>query len=140
MTAETAAVPAPRAPADGPPKLDLSTRLAIDRTVAAHERTMLAWVRTATSLISFGFTIYKFFQFERHGQEAEHHLIGPTQFSVLMVLTVLAALWLSAVEYRASLDRLREVDPAVPRSRLGGLAALIGLLGAVALLAMIFRL
>ena len=25
---------------------------------------MLAWVRTAASLISFGFTIYKFFQLE----------------------------------------------------------------------------
>ena len=24
----------------------------------------MAWVRTAASLISFGFTIYKFFQFE----------------------------------------------------------------------------
>jgi putative membrane protein len=38
--------------------------LAVDRTWLAHERTLMAWVRTATSMISFGFTIYKFFQFE----------------------------------------------------------------------------
>ena len=27
----------------------------------AYERTMLAWIRTAVSLITFGFTLYKFF-------------------------------------------------------------------------------
>jgi uncharacterized membrane protein YidH (DUF202 family) len=26
---------------------------------------MMAWIRTATALITFGFTIYKFFQLER---------------------------------------------------------------------------
>ena len=46
------------------PSLDTGTKLALDRTWLAHERTMLAWVRTAASLISFGFTIYKFFQLE----------------------------------------------------------------------------
>ena len=29
--------------------------------MVALDRTLMAWVRTATSLISFGFTIYKFF-------------------------------------------------------------------------------
>ena len=48
---------------------DDRTALALDRTRLAHERTLMAWARTATSLISFGFTIYKFFQgLERHGE------------------------------------------------------------------------
>ncbi len=34
--------------------------LAVGRTVLAMDRTLMAWVRTALSLISFGFTIYKF--------------------------------------------------------------------------------
>jgi uncharacterized membrane protein YidH (DUF202 family) len=42
-----------------------STELAVERTWLAHERTLMAWVRTATFMISFGFTIYKFFQFEQ---------------------------------------------------------------------------
>lgn len=37
----------------------LGDRLAIERTVMAAERTLLAWVRSGVSLISFGFTIYK---------------------------------------------------------------------------------
>ena len=45
---------------DAVPKL--SDRLALDRTRMGADRTLMAWVRTALSLISFGFTIYKFLQ------------------------------------------------------------------------------
>jgi uncharacterized membrane protein YidH (DUF202 family) len=37
-----------------------NTDLAFERTMLAYERTLMAWVRTAISLISFGFTLYKF--------------------------------------------------------------------------------
>jgi len=36
--------------------------LALHRTRLAAERTLMAWIRTALSMISFGFTIYKFMQ------------------------------------------------------------------------------
>jgi len=38
---------------------DVGTRLALDRTYVADERTLLAWVRTSLSMISFGFTLSK---------------------------------------------------------------------------------
>ena len=37
-------------------------QLAVDRTCLAHERTLMAWVRTAVSMIGFGFTIVQFFE------------------------------------------------------------------------------
>src|SRR4030095_4895232 len=43
--------------------VDSSQSLAVQRTFLAHERTLMAWVRTSASLISFGFTIYKFFAY-----------------------------------------------------------------------------
>ena len=43
-------------------ELKIGDRLALDRTRMAAERTLMAWVRTALSMISFGFTIYKFLQ------------------------------------------------------------------------------
>ena len=43
-------------------ELKISDILALDRTRMAAERTLMAWVRTALSMISFGFTIYKFLQ------------------------------------------------------------------------------
>ena len=43
-------------------ELKLVDMLALDRNKLAAERTLMAWVRTALSMISFGFTIYKFLQ------------------------------------------------------------------------------
>ena len=42
------------------PELKLVDILAIDRTRMAAERSLMAWVRTALSMITFGFTFYKF--------------------------------------------------------------------------------
>jgi len=50
----------PRTTVDG--TIDTSTKLAMDRTYWAAERTLMGWIRTALSMISFGFTIGKFGQ------------------------------------------------------------------------------
>jgi putative membrane protein len=42
-----------------------STKMAVDRTVMAADRSLMAWVRTGLSLLSFGFTIYKFLDYSR---------------------------------------------------------------------------
>jgi putative membrane protein len=39
------------------------TELALRRTIIAAERTLMAWIRTSLSMIGFGFSIYKFFQY-----------------------------------------------------------------------------
>jgi len=44
---------------------------------------MMRWVRTATCLISFGFTIYKFFQMEIGKRESGNYLIGPRGFAMM---------------------------------------------------------
>jgi putative membrane protein len=41
-------------------KPEMGETLAVGRTILAMDRTLMAWVRTSLSLISFGFTIYKF--------------------------------------------------------------------------------
>ena len=38
--------------------------LRVQRTIIAAERTLMAWIRTSLSMIGFGFSIYKFFQYQ----------------------------------------------------------------------------
>lgn len=43
-------------------KLGLNDILALDRTRLAAERTLMGWIRTSFSMMTFGFTIYKVMQ------------------------------------------------------------------------------
>jgi len=67
--------------------LDTSTRLAYERTYLAHERTLMGWVRTAISLISFGFTIAKLFEYLRKKEGAQAPLLGPRAVGIIMIAT-----------------------------------------------------
>jgi putative membrane protein len=121
-----------------PPPSDTGTRLAVDRTRLAYERTMMAWIRTAASLISFGFTIYKFFQLELKGEQRES-LIGSRGFALLMISTGLIALLLAGYQHRHSMKMLREMYGPQPRSVAGPVAWCMAILGIFALIGVIIR-
>jgi len=121
--------------------MDASVRLAFERTMLSHERTLMAWVRTATSLITFGFTIYKFFELELGAsfQPRPHQLIGPREFAVLMIGIGLVGLTLAALQNRQHRKHLRQCGIKAPLSFTTLVAVLISALGLVALLSVIFR-
>jgi putative membrane protein len=74
----------------------------------AADRTLLAWVRTSTSLISFGFTIYKFFQYLRQTQKVEPiGLVGPRGFSLLMISIGVVVLIVATIQHRRDMKELR---------------------------------
>jgi putative membrane protein len=123
-------------------KIDLSdaNRLALERTRLAYERTLMAWVRTAISLISFGFTIYKFFQYLRETQPtAPGAEFGPREFGMLMISIGVITLALATADHRRSMRALREQYGNVPYSHTAILAALISLLGVIGLVAVVFQ-
>jgi putative membrane protein len=122
-----------------PPIMNPTTRLAADRTRLAYERTLMAWVRTAISLITFGFTIYKFFQIEGAGGKQDR-VVSATQFSVLMIVIGLVSLLMATLQHRRDLNSLKAEYPVqVPRSLARVLAALISVLGILALVAVVLR-
>jgi putative membrane protein len=119
--------------------LDPSTELEFARTRNSFEQTLMSWIRTATSLITFGFSIYKFFQIEAPTAGQHAGLIGPRAFALMLVSIGLASLPLAVLEYRQSI-RMLEMQYASKRRSLAVLVAgLISTLGFIALLAMIFR-
>ena len=100
----------------------------------------MAWVRTSTSLISFGFTIYKFFQYLQERQASPREgVIGPRQYGTLMIVIGIVALGFATYQHRRDMKALRAQHPEVPYSLATILAGLISLLGVVALIAVVFR-
>lgn len=123
----------------GAPALDDSTRLAFERTRNSYENTMMSWIRTATSLITFGFSIYKFFQIEAPSEKQRNYLIGPREFAIALVCIGLLSLVLATLENRQNIRALGAQYAGKQRSLSVLVAALISILGVLALLAMIFR-
>ena len=97
---------------------------------------MMAWIRTATSLISFGFAIYKFFYLDLKGNEGK---LTPRGFALLLISTGIVALTLAGLQHHANLRSMRDTYGPLPRSVAGPVAVLIGLLGVVALIGVIMR-
>jgi|SRR5947208_766916 len=94
---------------------------------------------TATSLITFGFSVYKFFQFDIKRDSEFSGLVGPREFGLMMITFGLVSLAAGTVQHITSMRRLRAQYPAVARSVAALLAGLISILGIVALAAVIFR-
>jgi putative membrane protein len=118
---------------------DTSTRLAFDRTRVAYDNTLMSWIRTATSLITFGFAIYKFFELELRGGAPDNRIIGTREFALMMVIIGLLSLALGILEHWQNMRTLRAENPEIPRSRASIIAVLVLVLGLMAFVAMIFR-
>jgi putative membrane protein len=113
--------------------------LAVQRTWLANERTMMAWIRTAASLITFGFTIYKFFELESKGAERPDRLLGPHGFALMLIGLGVVALVMADVQHRASVRVLKGSYSELPRSVAGTIAWLVAGLGIVVWLAVLIR-
>jgi putative membrane protein len=120
------------------PKPD-SAQMALDRTWLAHERTLMAWVRTAASQISFGFTIYKFFEFETRPVGIRRGFITPRDFAVILVGIGILALLGAAIQHRKEVRRMSPYFAKKPFSMAGLIASLISALGILTLVSAILN-
>jgi putative membrane protein len=113
-----------------------NNQFAADRTWLANERTLMAWIRTATSMISFGFTIYKFFE----GRPPNpHSILSSRDFAILMIGFGLLALVLASIQHLIELGPLRKQESRNRKSIALLLAILIVVLGIIALVSILLR-
>jgi len=86
------------------------TDLAVERTVMAANRSLMAWIRTSLSLISFGFTIYKFLQAEiKISGTALMTSHGPRRFGLMLIALGTASAIAGAIEYFGTVKRLNKM-------------------------------
>ena len=92
-----------------------------------------------SGIITFGFTIAKFFQFlhEQKGEPAP--LLHSRTVGILMISVGLVALALGSLQHTVALRALREHCPDLPRSLAGVTAGLLAVLGVLALVGALLR-
>jgi inner membrane protein YidH len=120
--------------------LDANTRLAAERNRLALERTLMAWTRTSTSLIAFGFTIYQIFRYLSENERLRDPYVSPQVFGVAMILVGLIALILGWIQHRQELTALRADFGPMRYSIAAIVAGMIVGLGLIALLGVTLRL
>jgi putative membrane protein len=76
--------------------------LGAQRTIMAADRTLMAWIRTALSMLSFGFTIYKFLQALSDGKQIPHSH-SPRQVGLFLVGMGILAIVLGTISYWTTL-------------------------------------
>lgn len=90
------------------------TDLAFERTIIAAERTLMAWIRTSISMIGFGFSIYKFFQYQAEEIAAGNIRRPQAPRNLGLSLIALGTLALTAAAWQHR-NFLKQIGAAHPR-------------------------
>jgi inner membrane protein YidH len=118
-------------------ELKLNDLLAIDRTRLAAERNLMAWVRTALSMITFGFTIYKILQaIQAQGAVSVLH---PRNAGLTLIGIGTFALIAASIQHWQYVRKLSSVQPHSPWDLALIIACQIALLGFVMIGGIVFR-
>ena len=118
------------------------TALSIERSFLSFERTLMSWLRTSLSMISFGFTIAKFFEYlaEQRGGPVVGRF-GRTWASdtvgMAMIVIGTVALVVAVIQHKRRVDALRGMG-LVPQWNLAlWVATFIAILGVFALVSLL---
>ena len=98
-----------------------------------------AWVRTSTSLIAFGFTIYQLFAYLERQPGVRGGVVKPGVVGIVMIVIAIVVLLLAWIQHPQGVRALRAQYGPMPRSIAGIMAAVIAALGVLALLAVVLR-
>ena len=79
------------------------------RTVMAADRTMMAWVRTAMAMLSFGFTIYKFLE-DFQGKKTHAAPDLPQHVGLFLAGMGTLSIVMGTLEYWTTLRDLNRAD------------------------------
>ena len=87
----------------------LPSDLGLMRTIMAADRTLMAWVRTSLSMLSFGFTIYKFLETAAQ-QDTLLRPESPQRVGLFLVGMGTGSMVLGLISYWATLRDLKRTE------------------------------
>jgi putative membrane protein len=112
---------------------------ALERLRLEAERTLISWLRTGLSMISFGFTIYSFLQVIQQ-QRPESFLFpdAPRNIGLALIGIGTFALIIAAVQHRTYISKLSPALPDKPWDLAFIVSCLVAILGLVVFGSMFF--
>jgi putative membrane protein len=126
--------------------VNLTNELAKERNRAAYDRTLMAWIRTAISLIGFGFAIAKSYEYiqydtlEKTGRFLDD-MHAPLLFGISFILLGMFCILGGVIQHRLVMNQIKSskfiYDDSKPLAKIVALILLI--IGIFALIALIQR-
>ena len=119
----------------------LADALATERTRMAADRTLMGWIRTALSMISFGFTIFKFLEAIQSKELAQQTLRAhsPRTVGITLISIGLFSLVIACLQHRNYMKKLKSDQPYRAWDLALVTAGLIGFLGLAMIVSIILR-
>jgi putative membrane protein len=99
----------------------------------------MAWIRTSTSLIGFGFAIFKLFEYLATSERRREPIFSPWILGMIMIVAGLTGLALAWIQHHQEMKALRAEAGPMPYSIAGIMAGFIAGLGTIALVVVAFR-
>jgi uncharacterized membrane protein YidH (DUF202 family) len=88
--------------------MDLRFLGALVRTAFSSEQTLMSWMRTSVSLLTFGFSVAKFFHYLEEQGEVIRFSAGPRRLGLVLIGLGILALVLATVEHGQRLRALQK--------------------------------
>ena len=127
-------------------KTNLANELAKERNRAAYDRTLMAWIRTAISLIAFGFAIAKSYEYiqmdemEKTGRFIDQ-IHAPLWFGMSFILLGMLCILGGVIQYVKVVKQIRtgEFTYGEPRPLVKIVALILLIIGIFALITLFQR-
>ena len=117
---------------------DTRTQMSYERTALSYERTLMSWIRTSTSMITFGFTLYKVFEEFQQGN-TETRFFSPRVVGIIMIAFGFLGLLFAQIQHRMAYKKLKQKFPELQPSLSSILSALVLAFGLLLFFVALFR-